>query len=66
MENAISRVETGAHTFSFAGSVHRFGPDGVLYEVLREVDDRSALIRVIETGEETKYPIADIAADPTE
>jgi hypothetical protein len=51
---------------SITGSVHRFGQDGVLYEVLREVDDRSALIRVIETGEETTYPITDIQADPTE
>lgn len=51
---------------SVAGSVHRFGRDGVLYEVLREVNDRSALIRVIETGEETMYPIKDIQADPTE
>lgn len=54
------------HDQSIAGSVHRFGRDGILYEVLREVDDRSALIRVIETGEETAYPIVDILADPTE
>ncbi|MEK9154009.1 MAG: hypothetical protein AAB798_00905 [Patescibacteria group bacterium] len=51
---------------SLMGSVHRFGPDGILYEVLREVDDCSALIRVIETGEETTYPITDIRSDPTE
>jgi hypothetical protein len=51
---------------SIAGSVHRFGRDGVLYEVLRQIDDRSALIRVIETSEETTYPITDIQADPTE
>ena len=54
------------HDRPVAGSVHRFGRDGVLYEVLREVDDRSALIRVIETGEEMTYPITDIQADPTE
>lgn len=49
-----------------AGTVHRFGHDGVLYEVLREIDEHSALIRVIETGEETTYPITDIRSDPTE
>ncbi len=48
------------------GSVHRFGRDGVLYEVLREVDEHRALIRVIETGEETTYPIRDIRSDPIE
>jgi Family of unknown function (DUF5397) len=48
------------------GSVHRFGKNGVLYEVLKKVDATSALIRVIETGEETTYPIADILKDPTE
>ena len=51
---------------SIEGSVHRFGRDGVLYEVVREVDERRALIRVIETGEETTYPITDIRSDPTE
>jgi hypothetical protein len=54
------------HDQSIAGSIHRFGRDGILYEVLRKVDDRSAIIRVIETGEETTYPIREIQADPTE
>ncbi len=47
------------------GAVHRFGTNGVLYEVLREVDDRSVLIRVLDTNEETLYPIADVRNDPT-
>jgi hypothetical protein len=51
---------------SIIGTVHRFGRNGILYEVLREIDDRSAVIRVIETGEETIYPITDIRSDPTE
>ncbi|MBM3261751.1 hypothetical protein FJY93_05075 [Candidatus Kaiserbacteria bacterium] len=59
-------VALSAREPSIEGSVHRFGRDGVLYEVLRKVDDHVALIRVIETGEETKYPIADIVSDPTE
>ena len=53
-------------TATITGSVHRFGKNGVLYEVLKKVDEASALIRVIETGEETTYPIADILRDPTE
>jgi Family of unknown function (DUF5397) len=53
-------------TSATTGSVHRFGKNGVLYEVVKEVDNTSALIRVIETGEETTYPIADILRDPTE
>jgi len=51
---------------SIIGSVHRFGKSGVLYEVLKNVDETSALIRVIETAEETTYPIAEILRDPTE
>jgi hypothetical protein len=53
-------------TPTITGSVHRFGTSGVLYEVLKKVDETSALIRVIETGEETAYPIADILRDSTE
>ena len=51
---------------TLSGSVHRFGKNGVLYEVLRQLNDTSAHIRVIDTGEETTYPIADILRDPTE
>lgn len=57
-------MAVAAHTFS--GSIRRFGAAGVLYEVLREVDEKFALIRVIETGEETKYPLSAIENDPTE
>jgi hypothetical protein len=49
-----------------AGSIHRFGKRGVLYEVLREVNSSSALIRVLEKGEETEYPIDAILKDPTD
>jgi hypothetical protein len=53
-------------TPTITGSVHRFGKSGVLNEVLKTVNETSALIRVIETGEETTYPIADVLRDPTE
>jgi Family of unknown function (DUF5397) len=51
---------------SLVGTVHRFGANGVLYEVVHPVNDSSVMIRVIETGEQTPYPIADILQDPTE
>jgi Family of unknown function (DUF5397) len=48
-----------------AGTVRRFGPHGVLYEVVRILDEERALIRVLDTGEETPYPLNKILADPT-
>lgn len=49
---------------TFVGTIRRFGPHGILYEVLELVDRERALIRVLETGEETTYPIDSVAADP--
>ena len=49
---------------SLIGAVRRFGPHGVLYEVVRILDDQCALIRVIDTGEETAYSLSKIFADP--
>jgi hypothetical protein len=46
------------------GAVRRFGPDGVLYEVLDIVDLQTALVRVLTSGEEAKYPLAYLIADP--
>jgi hypothetical protein len=48
------------------GSVRRFGEKGVLYEIVRPIDDATMTIRVLDTGEETSYPIADILRDPSE
>jgi Family of unknown function (DUF5397) len=50
---------------SLVGRVRRFGPQGVLYEVVKILDDKRALIRVLETGEETSYALDKILADPT-
>jgi len=49
---------------ALVGTVRRFGPHGVLYEVIKILDDQRALIRVIETGEETPYELSKISADP--
>ena len=62
----MNTMTMSAPTRQIAGSIHRFGRNGILYEVLREVDENVALIRVLETGEETKYPIKEILADPAE
>ena len=51
---------------ALVGTVRRFGPHGVLYEIIRVLDDKSALIRVIDTGEETPYSLDKIIADPTD
>jgi len=51
---------------SLIGTVHRFGEKGVLYEVVRPADTSSVIIRVLDTGEETAYPISDVKQDPSE
>mgnify|MGYP003394664799 CR=1 FL=1 len=51
---------------SLVGAVRRFGENGVLYEVVRPVDDSSVMIRVLDTGEETSYSVADVCRDPSE
>jgi hypothetical protein len=52
-------------TPSLVGTVRRFGPEGVLYEIIGMLDEERALIRVIETGEEAPYALDKILADPT-
>ena len=47
-----------------AGEIRRFGPDGVLYEIKRKTADGRLLIRVLDTGEETLYPLAKALQDP--
>ena len=51
---------------SLIGTIRRFGPNGVLYEIIRPLDDSSVMIRVLETGEETAYSMSDILRDPIE
>jgi hypothetical protein len=51
---------------SLVGRIRRFGRQGVLYEVVEILDDKSALIRVLETGEETSYAVDKILADPVD
>lgn len=51
---------------SLVGTVHRFGEKGVLYEVVRPVDESDVIIRVLDTGEETAYPVTNVKQDPSE
>lgn len=48
------------------GGFRRFGDAGVVYQVLDMLDKDTARIRVLETEEETAYPIAKIQQDPKE
>ena len=52
--------------FALVGHVRRFGSHGVLYEVVTILDDKHALVRVVDTGEEAPYSLEKIFADPTD
>jgi hypothetical protein len=48
----------------FLGTIRRFGPHGVLYEIMKIIDDKRALVRVLDTSEATAYSLRKIAMDP--
>ena len=48
---------------ALVGTFRRFGSGGPVYEVLAIRNDGTALIRVVESGEELDYPIAKILDD---
>ena len=53
-------------TQELIGTYRRFGHEGIVYQVLEALDDETLKIRVLETEEETDYPIEDAVQDPTE
>jgi hypothetical protein len=61
----MEQLNTMQHN-DIIGSYKRFGDDGVVYEVLDFIDDNNIKILVLETGEETSYPLQDAKNDPTE
>jgi|HubBroStandDraft_6_1064221.scaffolds.fasta_scaffold188442_3 hypothetical protein len=63
---SLMNVQTPTPSATLVGSVHRFGPHGVLYQVIGVLDDQRALIRVLDTGEETPYALTKIFADPVD
>lgn len=48
----------------YLGWVRRFGPRGVPYEVIAILSSKEVRIRVLTTGEEVDYDIADLLNDP--
>lgn len=54
----------GASAPMRVGAVRRFGAYGVLYEIVRPIDEGSFLVRVLDTGEEVAYPRDKILSDP--
>ncbi|MHB8860469.1 MAG: DUF5397 family protein [Minisyncoccota bacterium] len=59
-------IKDGNSSQPAIGMVRRFGENGVLYEVMRPIDDSSVMIRVLDTGEEAAYPVAEVRRDPAE
>ena len=62
-------VRTTAAPESLVGVCRRFGPTGPLYQVIAPgspagPDDPTMRIRVVETGEEIDYRLAEILDDP--
>jgi hypothetical protein len=56
---------------SLVGTWRRFGAAGPVYEIIRAGDDlpggdRLMRVRVVETGEELDYRLAEILEDPSE
>ena len=48
------------------GNYHRFGDSGVVYQITSLIDSETARICVLETEEETDYPISLAYLDPQE
>jgi hypothetical protein len=48
------------------GSYRRFGEAGTVYQVIDTLDEATVKIHVLETEEETSYPLAFALADPKE
>jgi hypothetical protein len=48
----------------YLGWVRRFGPRGVPYEVIAILSSKEVSIRVLTTGEEVDYDVADLLNDP--
>lgn len=55
-------LTTQPKTLTLVGSYRRFG-DGPVYQIVSMVDGDTAVIRVVESGEELEYPLAKILDD---
>ena len=62
-----ARAHTGesvAVAADLVGQVRRFGPHGILYEVVEHASGDMVKIRVLDTGEELDYPVSKALSDP--
>ena len=62
--SARNRPDSHFRTATDLGWVRRFGPRGVPYEVIAILSPKEVRIRVLTTGEEVDYGIADLLNDP--
>jgi hypothetical protein len=69
----MDRIDSLAlvHTADLVGTWRRFGPAGPVYQVigaeaLQPGEDRRMRVRVVETGEELGYRLAELLGDPRE
>ncbi len=46
------------------GTLHSIGPDGPTYEVVKIIDEKQALICILDAEREVSYDIEDILTDP--
>ena len=64
MMNLVVSSPSASIPNSLVGEVRRFGPHGVLYEVLEVVSAELVRIRVLGTGEITDYRLDEFLKDP--
>jgi len=64
MAEVIEYLGVAANHVDLIGTLHSIGPDGPTYEVLRILDERRALICILESERHVEYDIADILQDP--
>ena len=63
MATAALKDRTSLH-LDLVGTLHSIGPDGPTYEVVRILDEKQALICILESLREVPYDIEDILTDP--
>ena len=64
MAHATAIDEVAANYSDLIGTLHSIGPDGPTYEVLRILDQRRAMICILDCEREVEYEIGDILLDP--
>jgi hypothetical protein len=63
MNNPTVEQQAGENPKGLLGAFRRFQSGGPVYEVVAIKDERTATIRVVESGEELEYPIDKVLDD---